>query len=226
MFSKAIVFDFDDTIYSEADYFQEVFSTFCSEVGWPKNAYEDIIKDFRYYRLTKKNIFNLFLQSNSLKIEKSSDSRSDTVLLDRLFEIYTGIRMTLTPHSEAELAINIALENGFKIGVLTNGVVDAQVNKWKCLSLAAKKDIYFIPARITGVDKPNPVAFQKMQKMLGISIQRTIYVGDQFKNDIEYPLSIGGWGVLIANDSIEHINNKRFFCISSISSLNTIANVF
>lgn len=223
MSNKAIVFDFDDTIYPEADYFQEVFSIFCSEVGWPKSAYEDTIKNFRCYRLSKKNIFDFFLQANSNSRKKNKEFIPDSALLDRLFEIYTSINTNLIPYDEAELAINIALDNGFKVGVLTNGVVSAQINKWKCLSLAAKNEISFIPARITGADKPNPVAFKKMQEILGVVVERTVYVGDQFRNDIEYPLNIGGWGVLIADESNQqHINYKNFFCISNISSLNKI----
>jgi putative hydrolase of the HAD superfamily len=225
MSSKAIVFDFDDTIYPEADYFQDVFFSFCSEVGWPKSAYEDIIKNFRHYRLTKKNIFSFFLQANSSIRKTNREPLPDSVLLDRLFEIYTSIETNLTPYDEAESAINIALNNGFKVGVLTNGVVNAQINKWKCLSLAAKSEISFIPARVTGADKPNPMAFEKMQEMLGVVIERTVYVGDQFKNDIEYPLNAGGWGVLIADESIQHINYDKYFRISNISSLNKITRI-
>jgi FMN phosphatase YigB (HAD superfamily) len=222
MSNKAIVFDFDDTIYPEADYFQKVFSVFCSELGWPKSSYENIIKNFRYYRLSKKNIFNFFLQSNLSDKERKKQIISDSRLLDRLFEIYTSIDMILSPYEKAESVINIALDNRFKIGVLTNGVVSAQINKWKCLSLAAKNEIIFLPARITGADKPNPLPFEKMHNMLGVEVERTIFVGDQFKNDLEYPLKIGGFGVLIADESKQFFKYENLFCIKNISSLNNI----
>ena len=41
--SGAIVFDLDDTLYKESDYFEYIFSDFCEINKWPKSSYVSVI---------------------------------------------------------------------------------------------------------------------------------------------------------------------------------------
>jgi putative hydrolase of the HAD superfamily len=192
--SKAIVFDLDDTLYLESIYFSEIFSKFCLKFGWSKDTYKSLIDNFSYIRHKKKNIFKFFLVENKINI----NNEKYKYFHNYLYSLYINLDVKLPLFCGVEESIGHIINSGIKVGVLTNGVVEAQINKWDNLSIKNKKDIIFLPARSISNEKPNPYAFNAMSEFLRVPIGQTIYVGDNYKNDIEYPLTMGAKCIFIS----------------------------
>lgn len=202
--SQALVFDLDDTLYSESSYFTAIFSVFCSSQGWPNSAYAPLIENFRYHRLTQKDIFGFFLDQNYSFLrgtDAAAISEHRESLHGALFSLYTGIKTHLKPMDGAAAWMKFAHENGLKVGVLTNGVAVAQRNKWACLDIPYKTQITLLPARECKREKPYPEAFQSISQALGVEINQITFLGDRFENDLSYPLSQGATGIFLNQKS-------------------------
>jgi len=201
--SRALVFDLDDTLYSESSYFAAVFAVFCSSQGWPNSAFAPLMENFRYLRLTQKDLFGFFLDQN-LSLWRSSDASAINEyresLHSALFSLYTGIKTNLKPMNGAAAWMEFAHKNGLKVGVLTNGVAAAQRNKWACLDIPYKAQTTLLPARECKREKPYPEAFEAISQALGVEINQITFLGDHFENDLSYPLSQGATGVLLSQE--------------------------
>lgn len=202
--SKALVFDLDDTLYPESSYFKAIFSDFCLIHGWPDSAFASLLENFYLLRHTQKDIFWYFLNENSLLWLNSAQcgvNEYREVLHRTLFGLYTGIEITLAPAAGAVEWIKFAHRNHMKVGVLTNGVVSAQRNKWTCLDLPHKAQIALFPAREFGQEKPHPEAFHGISKVLGVELSQMTFIGDRFENDLAYPIAQGATGILLSQQS-------------------------
>ena len=201
--SRALVFDLDDTLYSESSYFAAVFAVFCSSQGWPNSSFAPLMENFRYLRLTQKDLFGFFLDQN-LSLWRSSDASAINEyresLHSALFSLYTGIKTNLKPMNGAAAWMEFAHENGLKVGVLTNGVAAVQRNKWACLDIPYKAQTTLLPARECKREKPYPEAFQAISQSLEIDINKITFLGDRFENDLAYPLSQGATGILLSQE--------------------------
>ena len=176
--SRALVFDLDDTLLSESSYFAAIFSRFCLYHQWPDEAFLDLIDNFKYVRNQKKNIFEYFLLQNYRFIQNPS-KKVVRELHEELFALYISLEVNLEPMSGVKKWIYFAKKHDFKMGVITNGVVAAQRNKWKCLRRVNKSGIEFLPARLELIEKPNPDVFLKMSRALSVPIDQITFFGDR-----------------------------------------------
>lgn len=195
--SRALVFDLDDTLLSECSYFEAIFSRFCSNHDWPTEAFTCLIANFRRLRREQNDIFGYFLGKNIRLIGDQSGGGSRSALHEELFELYTKIEVGLDPMGGVTQWMDFARTHDLRVGVLTNGVVAAQRNKWRCLRGVNKKEIEFLPARACGREKPHPDAFWAMSRALDVRIDQITFFGDRFDNDLSYPVSQGATGVLV-----------------------------
>ena len=198
---KWVVFDLDNTLFPESSYFKIILTEFAKKNHIPLSEFEDIFNNFDCYRATKPNIFKFIL----MEINRYSDEN-----YERLFDLYTTLKLAIEPYEGVQKGINNLLKKGFKLGVITNGVIDSQRNKWQSLNLENKDLIYFKPAREFGADKPNNQSFDSFMDELKADYTRTIFVGDKYKNDIEYPESRGGLGMLIDEQKTDNYSGMRF----------------
>jgi putative hydrolase of the HAD superfamily len=212
--SRALVFDLDDTLLSEGVYFQAVFSRFCSNHNWPDEAFISLISDFRRLRKKQKDIFEYFLDKNVRFIEDQGDGvASRSLLHEELFELYTKIEVSLDPLDGVSNWMDFARTHDMKLGVITNGVVNAQRNKWRSLRGVNNHKIEFLPARTLENEKPHPDAFWAMSRALQVPMDETTYFGDRFDNDLSYPLSQGATGVYVDQDA-KCVAVKGNLCVS------------
>jgi len=212
--SRAIIFDLDDTLLSESYYFEAVFFEFCLIHKWPKESYLPIIYNFNYIRTHEKDIFSYFLNCN--RQYWSSNGELFDSLRDGLFSLYINIDAKLRPTKGALEWIDYARQNSLIIGVLTNGVVKAQYNKWKNLDLPNKEDIVFVAARECVREKPFSDPFIHISKSIGIDMGQITFVGDRYENDLAYPLSVGATGIVVSEDKIA-INHDNCYCSRDLS---------
>jgi FMN phosphatase YigB (HAD superfamily) len=118
----------------------------------------------------------------------------------------------IEPYEGVNEWIDFCILKNIQIGVLTNGIINAQQNKWNCLKINNKEKIQFTPSREFENDKPNVHTFEKFMLQINANWETTLFVGDRFENDLEQGIKNGSHGILIGSES-KHKNVRAFHTI-------------
>lgn len=179
------IFDLDYTLYDEHEYFFAVFEQFCKNFGYPDRL-ELMKNSFLSLRSVSKDIFSDVLRSVGF-LDKIPELR------DELFNVYTTIAVHLAPYHDAVALLNHLQASKLKVGLLTNGVMSAQQNKLRCLSISHYFETVFC-ARQLGkeFEKPHIRAFQEVSLRIGITPSRLLFIGDNSRLDFQGAKAIGG----------------------------------
>jgi FMN phosphatase YigB (HAD superfamily) len=204
-----VLLDLDDTMFAEKEYFLSVFGTFTSQLGLDSEIATTYLKNFSDIRTNIRDIFSHFLKSQDLYSKQNHDD---------LFEIYKYIDTQITPHDGVEALINELLKTQAEVAVLTNGVSEAQCNKWNSLRLPRKERISFYPARDLNGDKPSPATYEAWRRLQEVEWSRVIAVGDKYENDVAYPLEMGASAVLVNANVRLYSDSDRFIHVPSMAS--------
>lgn len=170
----AVIFDLDDTLYSEKQYIRS---------GYKKIAEYFNIPDM------EEEMWNCFENGGKaidevLKAHGLISKKEQALYIYRFQEpkisLYSGV---------GELLIRIKKKK--KIGIITDGRPEGQRAKLKALNINVDKVI--ITDELGGAEyrKPNPKAFEIMQKELNIEFEKMVYVGDNIKKDFIAPQKLG-----------------------------------
>lgn len=201
---KSIVLDFDNTLYAEKEYFVKIFERFCEIRKIEYDLIKIILSNFDYIRINEKDIFSFVLKKiNYYSVENHN----------LLFKLYTEITTIIYPYEGINTFINELISKKIGIYVLTNGIIVAQKNKWKCLFLENKNRIKFHPSREFGQDKPSAITFTKMLNIINIPPEDILFIGDRFDNDIKWAIDNNSNGILF---------NTNEICQSTPSFNNTV----
>jgi len=178
---KAVVFDLDNTLYNEGEYFKAVVSHFLN-----KNHHFEIDLDSLIdigARLKSKDYLGDILHKLSLYSERKQE---------QLFDLYCGFSGEVPLDPAVSSMLKILRRNSMQIGMVTNGVVIAQRNKVRCLSLEVYLDAITY-ARDLGksCEKPHAAPFVDICQKLNCVPENTLFVGDHPVNDIIGAKNIG-----------------------------------
>lgn len=171
---KGLIFDLDNTLYNEDLYFLEIFRVFSEKYDLD---FEKIRSIFTHdFRLKSKDIFTDIL--------KSIDFYHDQ-LQEELFYLYNTINIHLPLYDDAKEILKFSWENGLKTAIVTNGVLNAQKNKIRCLGIEKFVD-FIVYAREFGRDfeKPHKKAYEKCLHELGLNSHSVLFIGDDPLTDI------------------------------------------
>jgi putative hydrolase of the HAD superfamily len=80
--------------------------------------------------------------------------------------------------------------NGFRLGMITNGLQDVQFSNIKALGLDQIMDVILI-SESEGVAKPDPEIFKRAAERLGVKTEECIFVGDHPEKDIRAAQNAG-----------------------------------
>lgn len=170
----AVIFDLDDTLYSEKQYIRS---------GYKKIAEYFNIPDM------EEEMWNCFENGGKaidevLKAHGLISKKEQALYIYRFQEpkisLYSGV---------GELLIRIKKKK--KIGIITDGRPEGQRAKLKALNINVDKVI--ITDELSGAEyrKPNPKAFEIMQKELNTEFEKMVYIGDNIKKDFIAPQKLG-----------------------------------
>ena len=170
----AVIFDLDDTLYSEKQYIRS---------GYKKIAEYFNIPDM------EEEMWNCFENGGKaidevLKAHGLISKKEQALYIYRFQEpkisLYSGV---------GELLIRIKKKK--KIGIITDGRPEGQRAKLKALNINVDKVI--ITDELGGAEyrKPNPKAFEIMQKELNTEFEKMVYIGDNIKKDFIAPQKLG-----------------------------------
>ncbi len=207
---KGILFDLDNTLYCESDYLKSTLITFCQLV--------DI--NIKGHQL--KQIDSTFRERNAnVLVGLLSLIQADTpVNFEHIFQVYKQHVTQLDCSKGVKILLLSLKQQGFKLGILTNGVVDVQKNKIKALGLSPLVDsICYAREHGPAHEKPDGLAFKRACESLGVACEQTVMIGDNYKCDIQGALSANLKAVYYTGITGKKIQNKRDIDIPLIHEL-------
>lgn len=179
---KFVIFDLDDTLYSEKSYV--------------KSGFKSISEKFCNDRL-ENELWSAFLDGHKA-IDYVFESDKKTIALETYRNHFPNIKLY---DGVFEMLVRLK-NNGKVLGLITDGRPEGQRQKIKALGLEKIFDFICITDELGGIDfrKPNDSSFRIMQIKSGISFEDMVYIGDNSTKDFIAPEKLGMIGI--------HFNNK------------------
>lgn len=186
MKNRCLVFDLDDTLVYEIDYL--------------KSAYKEIAKD-------------LFPEEYDIMLEKYHNGENVFQYLQNKYDIdknnllnrYRNHFPTLNLIEGAREVLDYCKENGYILGLVTDGRSITQRNKLKALEL---ENIFhkIIISEEFGMTKPNEQNYKVFEEF---SCEEYFYIGDNVKKDFITPNRIGWISICLLNKG-KNIHSQIF----------------
>lgn len=175
----AVIFDMDDTLYSEKEYVKSGYNAIEKEFIEIENMSQKLWNAF----LNNKNAIDYVLEQEELLTEENK-SKALEIYRNHIpnIHLYEGIEEML-----------IELNKTKKIGLITDGRPIGQRNKIKVLNLEKYINEIIVTDELGGAEfrKPNSKAFELMQKKFKIPFEKMVYIGDNINKDFIAPEKLG-----------------------------------
>lgn len=175
-----VIFDLDDTLYSEKEYVKSGYVAIEKEFSNIKNMSQKLWAAF----LENKNSIDCVLKKEGLLTEENKS---------KALKIYRNHIPNIHLYEGVERIIEQIYEDEKKIGLITDGRPIGQKNKIKALNLEKYIKEIIITDELGGIEyrKPNPKAFEVMQERMKISFKKMVYIGDNINKDFVAPEKLG-----------------------------------
>lgn len=196
---KSIVFDMDDTLYDEIDYYKSGFKvvsgTIASDFGLDQAKVSD----------TLWKIFNGGNHKNAFdETAKNFGITFDDNYIAKLIDIFRNHKPDISLPSES-MQVLTELKKRYKLGLITDGWLPAQEYKVKALELEKILDCIIYTEKLGPEHwKPSPKSFEMMLSNFGIAACETVYVGDNLRKDFIAPNKMGFKTILISRKNRIH----------------------
>lgn len=186
--SEVIIFDLDDTLYSEKDYVRSGYKEISKMFPQIENFYEKLWLVFMKglpaidVVLQEEGVFTEELKLQCLNIYRTH--KPSIFLYDGVLDVVQRLK-----------------KEGKKIGVITEGRPEGQWNKIRALGVCDWAEHIIITDELGGIKfrKPNPTAFVKMQEFFNIPFDKMVYVGDNIRKDFIAPEKLGMKSIYFKN---------------------------
>lgn len=178
---SAVVFDLDDTLYSEKEYVRSGYKAVAEILPRVAAAEEKLWRAFE----GKKPAIDAVLKDEGIYSEE---------LKERCLSIYRNHRPDIHLYPGVVDMLNEIRIRGLKIGIITDGRPEGQQKKLDVLGLDALVDEIIITDELGGPEyrKPCGKAFHLMRDMIGNGGYSTMcYVGDNIEKDFIAPKEFG-----------------------------------
>ena len=191
-----VIFDLDDTLYSEKQYVRSGYQAVAKLLG--DEALSDRL--WTYFENGKPAIDELLNELGCMGrkdecLEAYREQIPEITLYDGVADMILGLK-----------------SKGIKVGIITDGRVSGQKRKIQALGLDRLIDDIIITDELGGMQfrKPCDIAFRIMQHRWGIPFEQMVYVGDNAEKDFQAPKQLGMRSVFFRNkDGIYFVNNKN-----------------
>ena len=177
---KAVIFDLDDTLYSEKEYVGSGFQAVAEKI----TQISDVEERLWYAFKAGKPAIDFCLKEAGIYSEN---------LAKECLEVYRCHVPNIHLYAGVQNLFNTLREKNIKIGILTDGRPEGQRNKIQALGLEDLVDEIVITDEIGGAifRKPCDIPFRIMQKKLGVPFESMVYVGDNPQKDFIAPNKLG-----------------------------------
>lgn len=171
---KGVIFDLDDTLYSEKEYVKSGYKAVSDYLG---SDYDD-------------RLWSLFVNGkpaiDELLKELGRESEKEEVL-----KVYRDHKPNIHLYPDVSEMIENLKAKGIKVGIITDGRPEGQRNKIAALDL--KVDDVIITDDLGGIQfrKPCDIAFRIMLIWWSLNPEDVVYVGDNPFKDFQAPQQLG-----------------------------------
>lgn len=171
---KGVIFDLDDTLYSEKEYVKSGYKAVSDYLG---GGYEE--KLWQFFETGKPAIDEL------LKELGREDEKAEVL------KVYRSHKPDIHLYPAVAEMIAKLKENGTKVGIITDGRPEGQRNKLEALGLDI--DDVIITDELGGIQfrKPCDIAFRILLTRWRINPADVVYVGDNPTKDFQAPQQLG-----------------------------------
>ena len=172
-----VVFDLDDTLYSEKDYVKSGFLAVASKYPHIKDFAERMWYSFKN---GKKPIDTILSEENLLS------EKNNCLTIYRMhfpsISLYDGV-----------LSMIKRLKKKKKMAIITDGRPESQRAKIEALNISKYFDKIIITDEISGIEcrKPNPISFSILKEFFDCNYNQMVYVGDNIDKDFIAPEQLG-----------------------------------
>ena len=196
---KGVIFDLDDTLYSEKEYVKSGFKAVSNYFG---GGYED--KLWQYFEDGKPAI-------DELLKEFGCENKEVTAL-----KVYRRHRPSIHLYDGVKEMLDNLRQRGIRTGIITDGRPEGQRNKLEVLGLEKMVDDIIITDELGGVQfrKPCDIAFRIMIRRWRLNPADIVYVGDNVNKDFQATRQLGMKSILVNN--IEGVYKADFYNIDYI----------
>lgn len=193
---KGVIFDLDDTLYSEKDYVRSGFRAISSDLGKDETFVDEL---WTYFEEGKPAIDCVLKKWNRMDMK------------DMLLKVYRSHIPDIALYDGVIETIRSLRDAGIKVGIITDGRPEGQRNKIQALGLESLVDDIIITDELGGIQfrKPCDIAFRIMANRWILNPTEIIYVGDNISKDFQAPKQLGMRSVLFNNQLGLYRNNSQ-----------------
>lgn len=201
---KGVIFDLDDTLYSEKEYVRSGYKVVSDYLG---GRYEE--KLWSFFEAGKPAIDELLMELGR------EDEKAEVLNVYRSHKpdinLYPGV---------AEMITDLKAK-GIKVGIITDGRPEGQRNKLEALGLAV--DDVIITDDLGGVQfrKPCDIAFRILLTRWRLNPADVVYVGDNPAKDFQAPQQLGMRSIYFRNSDSLYSGEEN----SNLSIIRTITDL-
>ena len=199
---KGVIFDLDDTLYSEKEYVRSGFKAVSDYLG---GDYEN-----RLWRFFEKGMPAI----DELLKELGRENEKAEVLT-----VYRSHKPSIHLYPGAAELIEELKAKGVKVGIITDGRPEGQRNKLDALGLEIEDVI--ITDELGGVQfrKPCDIAFRILMTRWRLNPADMVYIGDNPVKDFQAPQQLGMKSLWVKNPDGLYAGEREIPGIDSIKDL-------
>ncbi len=190
-----VIFDLDDTLYSEKQYVRSGYKAVAKLLG-NENLTDRL---WGYFEAGKPAIDELLNELGCMERK------------EECLEVYREQIPEITLYNGVSELIQELKNKGIKVGIITDGRVSGQKKKIQALELDDLVSDIIITDELGGIQfrKPCDIAFRIMQRRWGIPFEQIVYVGDNAEKDFQAPKKLGMRSVFFRNKDGIYFDNRK-----------------
>ncbi|MBE6688967.1 MAG: HAD family hydrolase [Ruminococcaceae bacterium] len=187
---KAVIFDLDDTLYSEKEYVRSGYRAIAAILPQVERMEEKLWQAFEQ----KKSAIDEVLRAEGLYTEE---------LKQQCLSVYRFHQPNIHFYNGTKELLIQLRSDGYKLGIITDGRPEGQRAKIKALGLDELVDCIIVTDELGGIEfrKPCIMAFEQMQRTMDVPFKKMVYVGDNTKKDFMAPEKLGMRSLWFNNDN-------------------------
>lgn len=199
---KGVIFDLDDTLYSEKEYIKSGYKAVSNYFG---GGYEERL--WHFFKAGKPAIDELVREIGQ------EDER------DKAIEIYRSHKPEIHLYDGVHEMIDELKSRGIKIGIITDGRPEGQKNKLEALGLNVDDVIITDELGGTQFRKPCDIAFRILITRWRLNSADVVYIGDNAGKDFQACRQIGMKCIWLKNE------NGLYNMLDTEHEINTINSI-
>lgn len=175
----AVIFDLDDTLYSEKDYVRSGYRAVATVFAQVENMEAKLWEAFE----RKLPAIDVVLEAEGI-LDPQNKEKALQAYRSHMPDImlYPGVEQLLR-----------RLKQNKKLGLITDGRPEGQRAKIESLRVATFFEKIIVTDEMGGpaYRKPNEAAFRLMQHALDVPYEKMVYIGDNINKDFIAPQNLG-----------------------------------